>query len=125
VIVGNFDSRITFRFISFWDVAVALSKYVSESDPLPFIAAFARGYGQRDQRLTEAELDALPDLVTLRILSNVVYFTGRALAGEDGIESLTSRAAAYARRVRWLQSHADDFRATLRQVMHNPPAAAQ
>ena len=94
--------------------AVALTKYVSEPDPLPIIDAFVRGYA-RHGRLTAAECEAVPDLCTLRILSNVIYFTGRALAGEDGIESLTSRAAAYARRVRWLEANADALRAVLRK----------
>lgn len=38
--------------------------------------------------------------VNLRILSNVVYFVGRALAGEDSLDSLITRADTYATRVR-------------------------
>jgi Ser/Thr protein kinase RdoA (MazF antagonist) len=95
---------------------VALSKYVSEKDPLPFITTFVQGYANRGE-LSAKEINAIPDLVTLRILSNVVYFTGRALAHEDGIESLTSRAAAYAKRVRWLQANADAMRQTIHDAM--------
>jgi hypothetical protein len=43
----------------------------------------------------------LQDLINLRIASNAVYFTGRAVGGEDSIEALTSRAATYAKRVKW------------------------
>ncbi len=61
--------------------------------------------------LSHDEVQALPDLIALRILrlhvarhtshvtrhashviSNVVYFVGRAVSGEDSITSLTSRA---------------------------------
>jgi hypothetical protein len=45
------------------------------------------------------EIEILPDLINLRIFSNVIYFTGRALAKEDSIDSLTSRAPSYAKRV--------------------------
>ena len=51
------------------------------------------------------EAEAIPDLISLRVLSNVVYFTGRAVVGEDSISSLTSRAASYAKRVRWINCH--------------------
>jgi Ser/Thr protein kinase RdoA (MazF antagonist) len=90
-----------------------LTKYVSEADPLPVITSFVRGFAQHGC-LTAAECDAVPDLMTLRILSNVIYFTGRALAKEDGIESLTSRAVAYAKRVRWLAANGDAVRTLIR-----------
>ena len=65
--------------------------------PAPNTCARRSGYSQ-NARLTDAELTALPDCINLRIFSNVIYFTGRAYAGEDGLESLTSRADAYAKR---------------------------
>ncbi len=59
-------------------------------------------------------MEILPDLINLRIFSNVVYFTGRALAGEDSIESLTSRAASYAKRVRWVNANRDAVVSTIK-----------
>lgn len=34
-----------------------------------------------------------------------LLFAHRALAGEDGIDSLTSRAGSYAKRVRWVNAN--------------------
>jgi hypothetical protein len=34
-------------------------------------------------------------MINLRVLSNCVYFVGRALVGQDTIDLLTSRAAMY------------------------------
>lgn len=59
---------------------VALSKYVGEAEPLGLCEAFVSGYVQHGQ-LNDAEIEVLPDLINLRIFSNAVYFTGRAIAG--------------------------------------------
>jgi Ser/Thr protein kinase RdoA (MazF antagonist) len=84
------------------ELAVCLSKYAGEKQE--FIAGFAE-HGQ----LTEQEISVIPDLINLRVLSNVVYFVGRALGKEDGIESLTTRAATYATRVEWINSKSQDI----------------
>jgi len=44
-------------------------------------------------------------MINLRVMSNCVYFVGRAIAGEDSIESLTSRADMYAQRVVWVRQN--------------------
>ena len=46
-------------------------------------------------------------LIILRILSNIVYFVGRAISGEDSIEPITGRAKVYAKRCDWLVDHGD------------------
>lgn len=51
-------------------------QYVGEDDPLSLITDFLSGYAQRGE-LSKAEMDILPDLINLRIFSNVIYFTGR------------------------------------------------
>lgn len=110
---------LDFEFATFdWrlmELAVGLSKYVGEADPLPFIQQYVRGYA-RTSKLTDAEIQIIPDAIALRIHSNVVYFTGRAYAGEDGIDSLTSRAATYAKRVRWINSNKDAIINTIREA---------
>ena len=63
-----------------------------------------RTFAERD-----AEARALPDLINLRILSNVVYFVGRKIAGEDDISSLTSRIETYCNRVEWVHSNAEEI----------------
>ena len=56
-------------------------------------------------KLNELEARAIPDLINLRILSNVVYFVGRAIAKEDSIDSLTTRIENYSTRVKWVQDN--------------------
>jgi homoserine kinase type II len=48
----------------------------------------------------------VPDLINLRILSNVIYFVGRALSKEDDISSLTTRLENYNKRVDWVYTNA-------------------
>lgn len=55
---------------------VAALQYVGEEDPLSLITEFVAGYSQHGQ-LSPTEMEILPDLINLRIFSNVIYFTGR------------------------------------------------
>jgi Ser/Thr protein kinase RdoA (MazF antagonist) len=80
------------------------SKYVGEEDPLRLCQEFVEGYALHGE-LTEQEMELIPDLINLRIFSNAVFFVGRHLAGEDSLESLTSRAGAYAKRVKWVNAN--------------------
>ena len=84
------------------ELAVSLSKYAGEPDAMSYFSDFAEGYAT-NAALTEKELSCIPELIILRILSNVVYFVGRAVAGEDGIESLTTRAEMYYKRIKWIK----------------------
>lgn len=83
------------------ELAICLSKYAGEPDPLKYFEEFVRGFAQTAQ-LTEDEIDSVPDLIVLRILSNVVFFVGRTITGEDDAEQLTSRAGMYSARIEWL-----------------------
>ncbi|KAJ1624045.1 hypothetical protein T492DRAFT_882537, partial [Pavlovales sp. CCMP2436] len=56
-------------------------------------------------RLTRAECEGLPEMINLRVMSNCVYFVGRAIAGEDTIDSLTTRAGMYATRMEWVRAN--------------------
>jgi Ser/Thr protein kinase RdoA (MazF antagonist) len=51
-------------------------QYVGEEDPLSLITDFLSGYAKHGQ-LSKPEMEILPDLINLRIFSNVIYFTGR------------------------------------------------
>ncbi|KAJ1476098.1 hypothetical protein T484DRAFT_1826042 [Baffinella frigidus] len=44
-------------------------------------------------------------MINLRVMSNSIYFVGRALAGEDTIDALTSRADMYAARMVWVREN--------------------
>lgn len=52
------------------DCAIAF-RYVAEADPLPLCKEFASGYVQHGE-LTLAEIEAIPELINLRIFSNTV-----------------------------------------------------
>jgi homoserine kinase type II len=84
------------------ELAVALSKYAGEKEALNYFREFVDGYKEHGH-LTPVEISCVPDLIILRILSNVVYFVGRAYAGEDTIDSLTSRAEMYFNRIKWIK----------------------
>ena len=103
------------------ELAICLSKYAGEKDPMAFFVPFVRGFAAFG-RLNEAEVRALPDLIQLRVLSNVVYFVGRALARESSIEDLTTRAQTYANRVNWLKQNAEEIRALVRAHVRSDAA---
>ena len=83
------------------ELAVCLSKYAGEDEPLPYMKRFISGFSQT-ATLTDDEIDSIPDLMILRILSNVIYFIGRVISGEDSPDQLISRAGLYNSRIEWL-----------------------
>lgn len=103
-VTGLLDFEFCTRDWRAMEVAVCLSKYVGEDDPFPMVDSFIAGFCEYGQ-LTEQECRGLPDMINLRVLSNCVYFVGRALSGQDTIASLTSRANMYAQRVAWVDEN--------------------
>merc|ERR1712187_536270 len=107
------DSRVTgildFEFAAYeWramDLAICLSKYAGEPDALQYFDEFVQGYA-KTAVMTKPEAMAMPDLINLRVLSNVAYFVGRSIAKEDDISSLTTRIENYANRSQWIKTHA-------------------
>lgn len=86
------------------ELVVCLSKYAGLSSPEACVEACLQGYGAGGGVLLAEEIALLPDLIRLRVLSNVVYFVGRGIAGEDSFEPLTGRAGVYLKRLAWLDS---------------------
>jgi homoserine kinase type II len=108
---GKVTALLDFEFSSYdWralDLAIGLSKYAGEEpDAMPYFDDYIDGYATTGQ-LTRAEAEAVPDLINLRILSNIVYFVGRHIAAEDDISTVTTRIENYARRVEWVKSNGD------------------
>eukprot|EP01031_Cornospumella_fuschlensis_P032415 gene32415-39197_t len=101
---------LDFEFCAFdWramELAICLSKYAGEKDAYSFFEQFIEGYMEHAE-LTPLEISVVPDLINLRILSNVVYFVGRSIAKEDSIASLTTRAGNYLNRIRWINANRD------------------
>jgi len=90
------------------ELAVCTSKFPEESDPIAFFSAFFEGFSSTASRefpFTAQEKARFPQLITLRILSNVIYFVGRALSQELPLSCLTDRIPGYARRREWLNSN--------------------
>jgi homoserine kinase type II len=106
---GGVTGLLDFEFTSMdWratEVAVCLSKYVGEEDPFPLVERFLEGVADAGVKLTADECRALPYMINLRVMSNVVYFVGRASAGEDSIEALTKRADMYSDRIVWVREN--------------------
>lgn len=88
------------------ELAVALSKYAGEKEGVKYFSELVSGFS-KTIKLTDNEIEAVADMVNVRILSNVIYFVGRAIAGEDDISSLTTRAQMYADRVAWIIRNRD------------------
>jgi len=97
------------------ELAICLSKYAGEAGPMAYLQPFIEGYAEHAVRLTADEVAAVPSLIILRILSNVVYFVGRALAKEDELSTLTKRIETYCKRVDWLTANADALVAIMRE----------
>ncbi|RYH18503.1 hypothetical protein EON65_27155 [archaeon] len=88
------------------ELAICLSKYAGEKDAYSYFEQFIEGYMEYAE-LTPLEISVVPDLINLRILSNVVYFVGRSIAKEDRIASITTRAENYLSRIRWINANRD------------------
>ena len=98
------------------EVAVCLSKYAADEEPFKLMDAFLDGFAEKGV-LTRAEVAGIPNMINLRIISNVLYFIGRAIAKEDTLEALTSRADMYAERIAWVNANADKIVESLTKKM--------
>lgn len=116
VLIDTITKQVTglldFEYCGFdWrpvELAVCLSKYSSEAQPFDYFIPFVQGYCQTAY-LSPEEIIAIPDLMILRILSNVVFFVGRTLTGEDEPQQLTKRAAMYNSRIEWINEHRQEL----------------
>ena len=117
---GDVSGLLDFEFCGYdWraiEVAVCLSKYVGEDDPFPLVESFIDGFCESG-RLTPAEIEGIPDMINMRVMSNAVYFVGRAIAKEDTIESLTKRADMYAARMVWVRDNREKIVECIRAKM--------
>ena len=115
---GKVTGVLDFEFCAMdWramDLAITLSKYASEQNPLNYFQQVITGYSTQVQ-LTKEEVNAITDLIVLRILSNIVYFVGRAITKEDNFGTLTSRLPAYMKRIDWLRSNKQNIVDTFNQ----------
>lgn len=111
---------LDFEFCAFdWramELAICLSKYAGEKEALNYFDTFIEGYMQTAE-LTPLEISVIPDLINLRILSNVVYFVGRSIAKEDSITTLTTRVETYLARIKWIKANRDNITSRIEKVI--------
>jgi homoserine kinase type II len=109
LVTGALDWEFACRDWRVMELCVGLSKYAGlkdASEAAAAMGAFIDGYKLGGGQLTLREIVRVPALIKLRVLSNVIYFAGRFLGGEDTLEPLTGRAAVYASRLRFLDDRA-------------------
>jgi homoserine kinase type II len=110
-VTGEVTGILDFEFSAYdWrvmELVVGISKYAGLKEPEIPIMDYIMGYKSAGGKLTRRECELVPDLISLRILNNVVYFVGRGLTGEDTYEPITGRAGVYGKRVIWLQNKKD------------------
>jgi homoserine kinase type II len=103
---------IDFEFTSLdWramELAICLSKYAQEHNSRQLFQDFVAGYAKWG-RLSKDEIQCVPALIILRLLSNVVYFVGRIISKEDSVLTLLSRIPGYVVRLQFLRSSKDDI----------------
>ncbi|KAJ3410827.1 hypothetical protein HDV05_003188 [Chytridiales sp. JEL 0842] len=114
---GKVSAILDFEFTALdWrcmELAICLSKYAGEPEPMKYFIPFIKGYLDSGVELNTLERENVGPLIVLRILSNVVFFVGRAIAGEDTVETLNVRLGTYARRVKWIWENDADIRQLL------------
>jgi len=90
------------------ELCVGLTKYIAIEgiDIKALMMAFIQGYAKAGGRFTVREIQFVPDGIVVRILSNVIFFFGRACVAQppqDKIETLIKKVEPYARRCRWVK----------------------
>jgi homoserine kinase type II len=118
VVTGILDFEFCGPDFRILDLAYALSQWPSGSwntgDEWSMIDAFGRGYLQR-QKLTSAEVEALPLIFRLRAGTSLFFRFGRYQEGLETSETLLERVQEGLRYEAWLQSNEAEF---LRLVNH-------
>lgn len=108
---GRVTGILDFEFSAYdWrvqEVAVGMTKYVASDgiDINMLLLLWMEGFVSAGGILTEDEIAWLPDGMVLRILSNVVFFCGRAQLKQDSLETLAKKIVPYAKRCRWVEAN--------------------
>jgi len=107
-----------------------LSKYIATAGAEESFKAWVAGYKAGGGSVTLEEARLIPELIILRVLNNVIYFGGRALAGEDDLAALTTRMDMYAGRCAWIRARVPWMTEVLTEALvddneANAPAQAQ
>jgi homoserine kinase type II len=103
---GTVTGILDFEFGGYWIRAIELAVALALSGALPGpgwrrrAAAMARG-GAWGERLTAAELAALPDLIVVRAMGSALWRGGRWQRGQSSLSEIASRLDVLAETLRW------------------------
>jgi len=100
------SALLDFEFAAFnWralEITVDLSKHAGEEpDAMPCFDDHVDGHAKTGT-LAREEAEAVPDLINLHVLSNIVWFGGRHIAS-----SITARIQNCESRVNWIKENSD------------------
>jgi homoserine kinase type II len=98
----NYDLRIM-------DIATCLTKYVGDENDFTAIDDCIRGYCKHI-KLTADEIYYIPYGIKLRILSRIIYYSGRIIHGQSPQSALRSRIATYSHKIKWINENASQIR---------------
>jgi len=105
---GAITGLIDFEFCKMdWramDLGIMLARYAVDKDPMSKLEEYMKGFASKIT-FTDVEIQAVPDLIKLRTLSNIVFFVGKFLASEYSYDQLRSRVVSYRRRLAWIENH--------------------
>ena len=99
------------------EVAICVSRFPSQADPWGHFEAFLEGFKLKGS-LTEEEIKAIPVMMKLRLLTNVVHFVGRYLGGFDPAKALTDRICVYYKRLGWINENGGKIVELFRKALH-------
>lgn len=99
---------LDFEFIALdWkalEVAICVSRFPSQANPWGHFEAFLEGF-KMTGTLKEEEIEAVPVMMKLRLLTNIIHFVGRYLGGFDSAKDLTDRICVYYKRLGWINEN--------------------
>jgi Ser/Thr protein kinase RdoA (MazF antagonist) len=111
-VTGVLDFEFSGPDLRILDLAYALSSWPSglwnTGNEWPMIDAFGQGYLGR-QRLTLAELEALPLAFRLRATASLSFHLGRFAQGAETQEEILDRIQEQFITESWLQTHAEEL----------------
>ncbi len=111
-IVGVLDFEFCGPDLRVLDLAYALSQWPwglwNTGQEWPVLTAFCQGY-RKQQALTQAEGESLPQVMRLRAATGLFSRFGRYLRGLETVQSLVERIRRILEKETWLQKNADEL----------------
>ena len=107
-VTGVLDFEFVAMDFRAMELAISLCKLSGESNPLELFECLFSGYSEVSS-LNPSEICLLPSLISLHIVSNVVYFVGRFKSHDCSLSFCISRLESYCNRIRWIRNNEADI----------------